>query len=122
MFFEAPPSVIYRAYLDPKQHAEFTGAGAKNNGIVGGTFEAWDGYITGSNQELVENERIVQSWRTTEFPGDHPDSRLELHLDGTNGRTRVRLVHSGVPEDQRTGYEEGWHEHYWEPLRAYLAR
>ena len=70
----------------------------------------------------MENERIVQSWRTTEFPGDHPDSRLELHLDGTNGRTRVRLVHSGVPEDQRTGYEEGWHEHYWEPLRAYLAR
>jgi hypothetical protein len=60
-------------------------------------------------------------WRTSEFPEDHPDSRLELELRPEAGnKTRLRLTHTGVPRSQAKSYEKGWVEHYWTPLRGYL--
>ena len=38
---------------------------------------AWDGYISGRNVELIPGERIVQTWRTSEFGVSDPDSNLE---------------------------------------------
>ena len=35
------------------------------------------------------NRRIVQAWRTTEFPSSGPDSRLEVLLEETEGGTKV---------------------------------
>ena len=63
---------------------------------------------------------VVQLWRTSEFPKDHPSSRLEIELRPAEGKTRLRLTHSGVPKSQAKGYEKGWVDHYWEPLRSYL--
>ena len=35
-------------------------------------------YIEGKNLELEKDKKIVQKWRTTEFPDDAPDSDLEI--------------------------------------------
>jgi uncharacterized protein YndB with AHSA1/START domain len=119
--FSVPPEVIYRVWLDPVQHAAFTGSPATGEARVGAEFTAWDGYIRGETIELVDNERIVQRWRATDFPPGYPDSRLEITLTPQSGGTHLRLHHSAVPKKNADSYAEGWHEHYWRPLRAYLA-
>ena len=119
--FSASPEVIYRAWLDSAGHSAFTNSNAKVDARVGGAFTAYDGYISGVTTELVENERIVQRWRATDFPGGYPDSKVELTLTPQSGGTRLSLRHSSVPTINAKSYESGWHEHYWQPLRAYLA-
>ncbi len=119
--FSASPEVIYRAWLDSAGHSAFTNSKAKVDARIGGIFSAYDGYISGVTTELVENERIVQRWRATDFPGDYPDSKLELTLTPQSGGTRLSLRHSSVPTINVKSYESGWREHYWQPLRAYLA-
>ncbi len=118
--FDAAPMDVYEALVDPAKHAAFTGSTATGEPLEGGEFTAWDGYIAGVHERLVPGARIVQLWRTSEFPKDHPSSRLEIELRPAEGKTRLRLTHSGVPKSQAKGYEKGWVERYWEPLRSYL--
>jgi uncharacterized protein YndB with AHSA1/START domain len=119
--FDAAPMDVYEAIVDPSKHAAFTNSVATGEPVEGGTFTAWDGYIEGRHERLVPGARIVQVWRTSDFPDEHPASRLELELrPEPEGKTRLRMTHSGVPRSQAKGYEQGWVDHYWNPLREYL--
>ena len=118
----ATPAQAYAAFLDPRIHAEFTGAPATCSARVGGRFTAWDGYIFGVNRELVKDRRIVQDWQTTEWPEGAEPSRAEFSFTAVEGGTEIRLVHSNVPAEQADDYRQGWIDYYWEPLKAYFAR
>jgi activator of HSP90 ATPase len=112
---------IYEAWLSTKGHTEMTGSSAKLDGRVGGDFTAWDGYIWGTFLELEKNRRIVQSWRTSEFPDEANDSRVEVLLeDGTDG-TRLTLIHTNIPEGQVDGYKQGWEDFYFKPMREHFS-
>lgn len=117
----AKPVQVYDAWVNPKKHAEFTGAAATGKAEIGGEFSAWDGYITGTYVELIRARKIVQQWKTTEWPQGYPPSRLEVtfveHAEGTE----VKLTHSEVPASQVEAYRQGWVDYYWEPLREYFA-
>jgi uncharacterized protein YndB with AHSA1/START domain len=117
----APPDEVYRAYMLGPRHAEFTGGPAEIDGRVGGAMSAWNGYITGEFLHIEEGRRIVQSWRTTEWPEGYDDSKLELTFTPTESGTRVTMVHSNVPSEQARRYDDGWKENYWEPLKKYLS-
>jgi uncharacterized protein YndB with AHSA1/START domain len=115
----APPRRIYEAWLDPRQHSAMTGSRATAD--TAGRFTAWDGYISGTTIVKEPPRRIVQGWRTSEFPAGSPDSRLEVLLEKVNGGTRVTLVHTEIPTGQGSSYEGGWHQFYLAPMRAYFA-
>jgi len=112
---------IYEAWLNSNEHAAFIGSSAEIDATVGGRFSMWDGYIEGVNEKLEPNHRIVQSWRTTEFPPDSPDSRLEIVLEEGDAGTRLTLYHTELPEGQGKQYREGWEEHYLERMREYFS-
>lgn len=119
---QASPELVYATWLSSLGHAEMTGAGARVVPGVGGKFSAWDGYIWGITLELEPNARIVQSWRTLEFPGDAKDSRLEVRLEQAPEGCRVTLIHGSIPAGQGESYRQGWYDHYFDPMRAYFAR
>ena len=122
VFFKgASPEEVYDALPDPKKHSAFTGSPATTSGRIGATFTAWDGYITGKNLELVRGKKIVQEWKTTEWPDGYPLSRLECTLTAKKGGTELKMVHSKVPAEQLTDYTSGWKSSYWDPLKEYLA-
>ncbi|MBM3939548.1 MAG: hypothetical protein FJ318_01380 [SAR202 cluster bacterium] len=117
----ATPDEIYEAWLDADKHAEMTGGGATCDARVGGKFTAWDDYISGTILELEPGKRIVQAWRTTEFPARSKDSRLEIVLEAVKGGTRVTLRHSNIPKGQGPSYEQGWTDYYFAPMLEYFG-
>ena len=118
----AKASEIYKAWLSSKGHAAMTGSAAKVAGKVGGKFSAWDGYIFGSTLELTPNQRIVQAWRTSEFPDDAPDSRVEILFEEVKGGTKVTLTHTDMPQDQVDDYKQGWDDFYFKPMKEYFNK
>ena len=108
----APAQEIYAAWLDSARHAAMTGAAARCSDQVGGSFEAWDGYISGVNLALDPGLRIVQSWRTVEFSAADPDSQIEVTLLAVAGGTSLTLRHSNLPE-HGWQYEQGWVDSYF---------
>ena len=118
--FSAPPSKMYKAWIDSKEHSDFTGAEAKIVPKINGKFKAWDGYICGKTLELQPNSRIKQSWRTTEFPNDSPDSIVDVEFKKHENGTKLILKHTNIPEGQGEGYKIGWKDYYFNPMKEYF--
>jgi uncharacterized protein YndB with AHSA1/START domain len=117
----ASPEEIYQAWLDSIGHSEMTGGEAEMSDLVGAEVSAWDGYISGRNLELVPGERIVQSWRTSEFGNEQEDSVITVVLQEIGGVTLLTLEHSNVPDEHRSYEEGGWQSNYFEPMVAYFS-
>src|SRR4051812_4649496 len=110
---------IYNAWLDAGEHSLMTGGEAATV-ADDGTFTAYNGYISGKTLDTSPHSRIVQTWRSTEFPEGAPDSRLEVLLETDGDGTKVTLRHSDIPDGQSDSYRQGWAEHYFDPMTQYF--
>jgi activator of HSP90 ATPase len=116
------PQKLYEAWLDSDAHAAFTGGGpARIDPRAGGDFTAWDGYISGKTLALDPFSRILQAWRTTYFPVDAPDSRLEILIEAEGEGSKLSLVHTEIPDGQGEDYRQGWEEYYFQPMTEYFT-
>ena len=111
----------YNAWLSSKTHSDMTGGEAIASNKKGEDFSAWDGYISGTNLDLIEYSKIVQSWRTDDFSKEEEDSILSIELKELNGGTEIKLTHTNLPEHGEQ-YIEGWEEHYFTPMKAYFSK
>ena len=119
--FPVSPERIYEAWLDGDEHGKITGAKATVEPRVGGAHVSWDGYIKGENLALEAGRRILQTWRTLEFPADSGDSKLEVLLAAKDGGTEMTIVHTEIPEGQGSKYEMGWRDLYFTPMTEYFT-
>jgi uncharacterized protein YndB with AHSA1/START domain len=116
----APPLVVYRALMDSRTHARFTGSPAKISPRVGGRFTTYDGYAEGRHLELVPGRKIVQTWRASDWPaGQYSTATFALARSGTG--TALTFTQAGVPDEDAAAIRQGWREFYWIPLRALFA-
>ncbi len=116
---KAPAAKIYGAWLNSEGHARMTGSAAKVSAKVGGSFEAWDGYIHGKNLILEPQKRIVQSWRTSEFSEDEKNSQIEVTFEKAGEGTKVTIHHTSLPAHGMQ-YKDGWVENYFQPMKKYF--
>jgi len=121
--FKATPQRIYQALLSSKDFAAFTGAAAEIDAKPGGAFSLFGGMVIGRNIELLPNERIVQAWRVVaDFPeGVYTMVKFELKPRGSS-ETSVILDQTGFAEGDFDHLSAGWHSHYWDPLKIFLAK
>ncbi len=117
----APASLIFDTWMSSAGHSAMTGGAAEIDPTVGGQYEAWDGYITGTTIALASGRRIVQSWRTTEFEPSDVDSQIEVLLEPVGEGTHVTIRHTKVPSGQLAYEQSGWRQSYFEPMREYFA-
>jgi len=118
----ASPEQIYQAWLSSEGHSAMTGSPAEVHTGAGREFTAWDGYISGKTLETEQPGRILQSWRTSEFPEGSPDSRVEVRLEAVEAGTELTLVHSEIPDGQGGGYRQGWLDFYFTPMGDYFSK
>src|SRR5262245_36534324 len=114
----ASPDRIYKAWLDEVEHSKFTGGRATVDPSVGGRVTAWDGYIKGVTEELVPGAKIVQRWRSDDFPVEAADSKLIVTFTEDPAGTLVVIEHTEIPAGQGARYEEGWVEYYFKPMKT----
>ena len=119
--FKATPHQVYEALMDSRKHARFTGEAARISRKVGSKFTAYGGYITGTNVELVQDEKIVQTWHAADWPAGH-ESRVTFSLKPVEGGARLSFTHTGVPDEHYESIKQGWIEHYWMPMKALLEK
>jgi len=118
----AAPTTLYYAWLSTEQHSAMTGSAAKIDANVGGKYTACDGYISGKLVILDLGRRLVMSWRTTDFPREAPDSRVEIHLEAQGGSTRITVLHTEIPEGQGETYRATWNEKYFAPMLTFFTK
>jgi len=119
--FKASPHEVYEALMDSKKHSEFTGSEVQMNRNVGSEFSVYGGDIHGINLDLVPNQKIVQSWRYSDWPESHY-SKATFSLKEVPSGTRLTFSQTGVPEEFYDDISQGWHDYYWEPMKEMFEK
>ena len=113
---------VFKFWTDSKLHSSITGSVSKINGKPGSKFTCWDGYISGSFVEIDYPGKIIQNWRTVEFPEDAPDSILTLNFEKQDKRTKITLIQTRIPDGQAEDYKQGWVDHYFDLMKKYFEK
>src|SRR5213075_1544174 len=121
VFKNTTQKALYDLYMDSKKHSVATGAPAKLSAKEGGKYSVHGGYITGKNLQLIKNKLIVQTWRAEGWGKDDADSTFIILLEPTGKNVVLHATHANVPDKHAASIDAGWHKHYWEPWKKYLA-
>jgi activator of HSP90 ATPase len=118
--FKPSPQRLYQAILDQKQFTAFSGMAATIDASPGGAFSQFGGQIEGRIVELVPSQRIVQAWRPAHWdPGIYSIAHFEFKPRAAE--TTLIFDHTGFPAGEYDSLDWGWHNHYWDPLKKFLA-
>jgi uncharacterized protein YndB with AHSA1/START domain len=118
----ASPERLFEMYLDPVEHAAFTGSPVTIAAQPGAAFRAFDEVLSGTILQVVPKRLIVQSWRSPQWGPSDLDSTLILTFLPERDRARIELTQVNVVETDFAGVSQGWEKYYWTPWREYLSR
>jgi uncharacterized protein YndB with AHSA1/START domain len=113
---DARPATIFPFLTDPVKHLEWMGTQAELEPRPGGTYRVRVGGehpSAGEFVEVVPNERVVFTfgWDEPDHPIPSGTTTVAISLIPEGDKTRVRLVHTGLPEDAVSDHTAGW-DHY----------
>jgi uncharacterized protein YndB with AHSA1/START domain len=119
---DARPATIFPFLVDPEQHLRWMGTEAELDARPGGAYRVLvQGRHPSAGEfvEVVPDERVVFTfgWDEPDHPIPAGSTTIEISLIPDGSKTRVRLVHSGLPDDAVSDHTGGW-DRYLERLSA----
>ena len=121
LFKNTTSKTLYNLYMDSKLHSLVTGGPAKISEKEGSSFSAHGDYIKGKNLCLVKDKVIVQTWRGLGWDKSAVDSIFSIHFEQKGKDVVLHVVHAYLPDNVAASIDKGWHEHYWNHWKQYLA-
>ena len=134
--FDAPKELVWKAWCDPEEIKKWWGpkeyssphceidfrVGGKNLFCMESIKDGTKIWSTGVYKEIIPFEKIVMTDCFADEKGNIVPSThygmegvpLEMLITVTfkeyNGKTKMTLIHSGLPEDHEQGANIGWNE------------
>jgi len=123
IIIKSSPHEIYEAFMDSKKHSKFTESKAKVSREIGGSFSIFESSLSGKNVELIQDKKIVQTWRGDgeSWPKGYY-STITLILEPIDQGTLIKFTQIDIPEASYESVKEGWDTYYWEPLKEMLEK
>ncbi len=117
---DATPETIWPFLVDPTKHVEWMGTvadldprpGGAYRVLVAGRFPSAGTYV-----EVVPTEKVVFTFGWAEEDQVVPpgSTTVEINLQPEGGKTRLQLIHRGLPDGAGDQHGHGW-AHYLERL------
>ena len=122
---DASPSTIFPFLTDPSEHVKWMGSEAELDPRAGGIYRVLaQGKHPGVGEfvEVVPDRKVVFTfgWDEPNHPIPARSTEVEITLTPDGDKTRVRLVHRGLPDDALKDHSSGW-SHYLERLAVASA-
>ncbi len=113
---DARPATIFPFLTDPTKHLLWMGTEAELEARPGGLYRVLVGGShpsLGKFIEIVPDQRVVFTfgWDEPDHPIPAGSTTVSISLIPEGDKTRVRLVHSGLPDDAVDDHNRGW-SHY----------
>jgi activator of HSP90 ATPase len=121
VYKKTTPKCLYDLYMNAKKHSMIAGGPVKISAKEGANFSAHGDYITGSNLKLIKDKLILQTWRAQNWDKADGDSIFMIMLEPKGKDVVMHAVHTNIPDAHAASINKGWHEHYWNPWKQFLA-
>jgi uncharacterized protein YndB with AHSA1/START domain len=117
---DASPATIFQFLIDPGLHTMWLGTEAELDPRPGGVYRVLVGgrhACVGEFVEVLPDEKVVFTfgWDEPDHPIPAGSTQVEITLLPDGDKTRVRLVHRGLPADAVSDHTGGW-DHYLQRL------
>jgi uncharacterized protein YndB with AHSA1/START domain len=117
---DASPDIIFPFLTDPARHVLWMGTEAQLDARTGGGYRVQvqgKHPAVGEFVEVVPDRKVVFTfgWDEPDHPIPAGSTKVEITLTPDGNKTRVRLVHRGLPDDAVSDHTQGW-DHYLERL------
>src|ERR1700728_482292 len=121
----ASPATIFPFLVDPEQHLRWMGTEAELDARAGGAYRVLVGGRHPSVGEVIvfvpaERFAFTFGWYEPDHPIPARSTEIAISLIPEGDKTRVRLVHSGLPDDAVSDHAQGW-DHYLDRLAAAVS-
>jgi uncharacterized protein YndB with AHSA1/START domain len=121
----ASPTTIFPFLTDPAQHLLWMGTEAELDPRVGGDYRVLvqgKHPAVGEFVEVVPDRKVVFTfgWDEPDHPIPAGSTEVEITLVPDGDKTKVRLVHRGLPDDAVADHTQGW-DHYLDRLAVASA-
>jgi uncharacterized protein YndB with AHSA1/START domain len=117
--FNASPAEVYKAFMDSRQHAAFTGMKAKIVAKEGGKFAVCGPNNFGVSLVLEPGRRIVQAWAHRDLPEGHY-TIIDLQLKKKGKKTVLEFYQYATPASAYGWLDKGWYVAYWNKMNVYF--
>ncbi len=122
VLIDASPSTIFAFLTEPEKHLQWEGTEAELDPRPGGVYRvliAGQFEASGEFVEVVPDERVSYTfgWNDEGNPITPGSTKVEITLEPEGEKTRVRLHHTGLPDEQAGEM----HIHGWDHYLARLA-
>jgi activator of HSP90 ATPase len=114
-----PIGKVWEALTEPKIIDEWGGGPAKMEAEENYEFSLWGGDIHGKNTKVIKEKTLKQDWYSGKWK---TPSGVTFDLSEENGKTKVVLTHTGVPEDEIKEISDGWKDYYLGPMQKLLEK
>ena len=116
IMIDAAPETIWPFLTEPERHLEWLGTEVDIDPRPGGHYRVLvqgQHPSVGEYVEVVPLEKVVFTfgWDEEGHPIPAGSTTIEISLHPEDGKTLVRLVHSGLPDDAVSDHTRGW-DHY----------
>lgn len=138
-YFDAPPALVYQAFVDPEQIAQWFGplafhvprdtvtidaktGGHWNMTMVGNDNPEWLAPVAATLVQVVENQLLVGYEIAKDFPGMADGTKMSLSIEflPEGSGTRLEIRQGPFPEQMKEMSEVGWNQSFHK-LDALLA-
>jgi uncharacterized protein YndB with AHSA1/START domain len=122
---DATPETVFPFLVESEKHIEWDGTEAELDPRPGGIYRvlvAGEFQSAGEFVEVVPHERLVYTfgWEQEGNPIAPGSTTVEVTLQPEGTKTRVRLVHRGLPDEAVEPHIQGW-THYLDRLAQRAA-
>ncbi|KAI7827121.1 activator of Hsp90 ATPase [Gamsiella multidivaricata] len=108
---------VYDVLLNQAKVAAWTRSGdSKIEAKVGSKFSFFGGNVSGEIKELVEDKKIVQSWRLGSWPAGHY-STVTMDISENTNSTVIKFRQEGVPVGEQDITRQNWNSYYWTEIK-----
>ncbi|XP_035898539.1 activator of 90 kDa heat shock protein ATPase homolog 1 [Anopheles stephensi] len=115
--FQCRANELFDALTREDMVTAFTRGHVKHELFKGGDFVYFGGNISGKFVEIVQNKKIVQTWRYKEWPSGHY-SNVTMELEEEVDHTVLKLTQTMVPKAESEKITQNWKCYYWNSIRT----
>uniref|UniRef100_A0A182K5S0 Activator of Hsp90 ATPase AHSA1-like N-terminal domain-containing protein n=1 Tax=Anopheles christyi TaxID=43041 RepID=A0A182K5S0_9DIPT len=115
--FQCRANELFDALTREDMVTAFTRGHVKHELFKGGDFVYFGGNISGKFEEIVQNKKIVQTWRYKQWPSGHY-STVTMELEEKEDHTELNLTQTMIPAAELEMTRQNWQRYYWNSIRS----
>ena len=124
--YRVPTHIMFQALTVPEQITRYTQCKAEFSKEENGTFNFYDGFITGTNIQIIENSKLVQKWKFNNLPSEMD---VTINIKEKKGQeSQVFIIVKNIPEkdNQKSNVdvksiESGFRRQIFEKISNYMG-